>query len=194
MEATVCCRLYYRSEIEVVRTKIIVQSTYTSAIERSLLKWNGHDCDGSMHYSIGFYCCHVTTFWNLIGTANFQAAEVTVWTCGSCQAVSPMAWERGYGLQGLKLFPEVLAAIHDPPIIRPGNANLVYPQTGLKQWEWRPYKIRWLVAKPIHAKGQKWATQFQPRSFYSTAMLLYPVGAPTHLPLSHPFCSRRIYH
>ena len=34
------------------------------------------DCDGSMHlrnYAIGFYCCHVTTFWNLIGTASFQA-------------------------------------------------------------------------------------------------------------------------
>jgi len=31
----------------------------------------------------------------LIGTANFQAAEVTVWTRGSCQAVSPTAWERG---------------------------------------------------------------------------------------------------
>jgi len=29
----------------------------------------------------------------LIGTANFQAAEVTVWTRGSCQAVSPTAWE-----------------------------------------------------------------------------------------------------
>ena len=25
-----------------------MQSTYTSAIEQSLLKWNGHDCDGSM--------------------------------------------------------------------------------------------------------------------------------------------------
>jgi len=31
----------------------------------------------------------------LIGTANFQAAEVTVWTRRSCQAVSPTAWERG---------------------------------------------------------------------------------------------------
>ena len=101
VEATVCCRFYYRSEIEVVRTKIVMQSAYTSAIERSLLNWNGRDCDSSMHYAIGFYCCHVTTFWNLIGTANFQAAEVTVWTRGSCQAVSPTAWERGYPLSGL---------------------------------------------------------------------------------------------
>jgi len=31
----------------------------------------------------------------LIGTANFQAAEVTDWTHGSCQAISLMAWERG---------------------------------------------------------------------------------------------------
>ena len=57
--------------------------------EQSVLNWNGCDCDGSMHYAIGFYCCRVTTFWNLIGTANFQAAEVTVWTRRSCQAVSP---------------------------------------------------------------------------------------------------------
>jgi len=88
-------KVYYWSEIEVVRAKIVMQSAYPSAIERSLLKWNGRDCDGSMHYAIEFYCCHVTTFWNLIGTANFQAAEVTVWTRGSSQAVSPTAWERG---------------------------------------------------------------------------------------------------
>jgi len=74
-----------------------MQSAYTSAIEGSLLKWNGRDFDSSMHYAIEFYCCHVTTFWSLIGTANFQAAEVTVWTRGSCQVVSPTtAWERGY--------------------------------------------------------------------------------------------------
>ena len=54
VEATVCCPLYYWSEIEVVRTKIVMQSTYTSAIEWLLLKWNGRDCDGSMHYAIGF--------------------------------------------------------------------------------------------------------------------------------------------
>ena len=59
--------------------------------------WNGWaDCDSSLHDVVGFYCCHVTKFWNLIGTANFLAAEVTVWTRRSCQAVSPMAWEQGY--------------------------------------------------------------------------------------------------
>ena len=83
------------NEIEVVRTKIVMQSAYTSAIKRSLLKLNGRDCDGSMHHAIEFYCCHMTTFWNLIGSANFQAAEVAVWTRGSCQAISPTAWERG---------------------------------------------------------------------------------------------------
>ena len=31
------------------------------------------------------------------GTANFLAAEVTVWTRRSCQTVSPMAWKWGYG-------------------------------------------------------------------------------------------------
>ena len=40
MEATVCCRFYYWSEIKVVRTKIVVQSTYTSAIEWSIeMEW-----------------------------------------------------------------------------------------------------------------------------------------------------------
>jgi len=33
--------------ILVVLTKIVVQSAYTSVIERSLLKWNGRDCDGT---------------------------------------------------------------------------------------------------------------------------------------------------
>ena len=51
VEATVCCPFYYWSEIEVVQTKIVMQSAHTSAIEWSLLKWNGHDCDGSMHYT-----------------------------------------------------------------------------------------------------------------------------------------------
>ena len=40
MEATVCCRFYYWSEIEVIQTN---QSTYTSGIARLLLKWNGCD-------------------------------------------------------------------------------------------------------------------------------------------------------
>jgi len=43
----------------------------------------------------GIYCYHVTTFWNLIGTANSLAAEVTVWTHKGYQTVSPMAWEWG---------------------------------------------------------------------------------------------------
>ena len=95
MESTVCSQFFYWSEVEVIRTKIVMQSAYTSAIERLLLKWNGRDCDCSMNYAVGFYCCHVTAFWNLIGTANYQVAEVALWGCGSCQAVSPTAWERG---------------------------------------------------------------------------------------------------
>ena len=73
-----------------------MQSAYTSEIEQSLLKWNGCNRDISIHDAIRFYCCHVTMFSNLIGTANFLAVEVTVWTCGSCQAISPTAWEQGY--------------------------------------------------------------------------------------------------
>ena len=57
----VCGWFYYWIEVEVIRTKIIA---YTSTIRRSLLKWNGHNCDVSMHDGIGFYICHVTaTFW-----------------------------------------------------------------------------------------------------------------------------------
>ena len=41
MEATVCCWFYYWSEVQVVWKTIIVQSTYTRTIERSLLKWMG---------------------------------------------------------------------------------------------------------------------------------------------------------
>ena len=70
-------------------TKFIMQSAYSSEIKQSLLKWNGCDCNVSMHDTVGIYCCHVTAFWNLIGTANFLPVEVTVWTRGSCQAVSP---------------------------------------------------------------------------------------------------------
>jgi len=40
VEATVCCSLYYWSEIKVVRTKIVAQSAYTSAIEWSIeMEW-----------------------------------------------------------------------------------------------------------------------------------------------------------
>ena len=60
--------------VGIVWTKLIMQSAYTSAIEWLLLKWNGCDCDVSMHDAIGFYCCHVTV-WNLISTATFLAGE-----------------------------------------------------------------------------------------------------------------------
>ena len=60
--------------VGIVWTKLIMQSAYTSANKWLLLKWNGCDCDVSMHDAIGFYCCHVTV-WNLISTANFLAAE-----------------------------------------------------------------------------------------------------------------------
>jgi len=45
--------------------------------------------------------------------------------------------------------------------------------------------------------GQQWPTQSQPRHFQSGAKrwpcYLHPLGVPTHLPLSHPFCCRRTY-
>ena len=41
VEATVCCLFYYWSEIEVIPTKIVMQSAYTNAIERSLLNGMG---------------------------------------------------------------------------------------------------------------------------------------------------------
>ena len=45
--------------------------------------------------------------------------------------------------------------------------------------------------------GQQWPTQSQPRHFQSGAQTqpccLHPSGAPTHLPLSRPFCCCRTY-
>ena len=45
--------------------------------------------------------------------------------------------------------------------------------------------------------GQQWPTQSQPRCFQSKAQrrpcCLHPSGAPTHLPLSRPFCWSRTY-
>ena len=45
--------------------------------------------------------------------------------------------------------------------------------------------------------GQQWPTQSQPRHFQSGAQrrpcCLHPLGAPTHLPLSRPFCWSRTY-
>ena len=61
---------------------------YTSTIEQLLLKWNGDEFNISMQKAIGFYYCHVTTFWNLICTSNILATEVTVLTRVSCQAIS----------------------------------------------------------------------------------------------------------
>jgi len=41
VETTVCCWFCYWSEVQVFRKTIIVQSTYTSVIEWSQLKWMG---------------------------------------------------------------------------------------------------------------------------------------------------------
>ena len=48
---------------EVVQTKIILHSAYTSVIKQSLLKWNENDCvEVSMHDAIQFNYCHVAIF------------------------------------------------------------------------------------------------------------------------------------
>ena len=57
------------------RAKVIVQSAYTIAIERSTIAMNGRDSDVSTHDAIRFT---VGTFSNLIGSANSLAAEVTI--------------------------------------------------------------------------------------------------------------------
>jgi len=49
MEATVCCRFYYWSEIKSFEQR---SSCKAPTLMWLLLKWNGHDCDGSMHYAI----------------------------------------------------------------------------------------------------------------------------------------------
>ena len=82
-----------------------MQSAYTSAIERSLLKWNGRDCDGSMHYAIEFLllsCDYVLKFdWycQLSGSGSNSLNSRKL----SCQAVSPTAtrlpFARTYNLE-----------------------------------------------------------------------------------------------
>ena len=52
---------------------------------------------------------------------------------------------------------------------------------------WRPYEIRWprsicnwnCPPKDFHSQAQTWLCSF------------HPLGVPTHLPLSYPFCSCR---
>ena len=85
----------------------IIQSAYTA--------WSSNHYWNEMGVTMMFQCimqleytctvrlsCDVTMFWNLIGTANFLAAEVTVWIRRSCQAISPTAWE--IGMRPLKCF------------------------------------------------------------------------------------------
>ena len=73
VEAAVCCRFYYWSEAEVVQTKIIVQSVYTSVIEQSLLQWNAM-LQRMMQLSFTIVMWQSSDFnWY----ANFLAAEVT---------------------------------------------------------------------------------------------------------------------
>ena len=64
VEATFCCRFYDGRQAEDERTKIIVQSAHTSAIEQSAIVMNGRDFDVSMHDSIWVFtvCCRVTAF------------------------------------------------------------------------------------------------------------------------------------
>ena len=49
MEATVRCRFYGGRRAEDERTKVIVQSAYSSVIEQSTIAMNGRDCDVSTH-------------------------------------------------------------------------------------------------------------------------------------------------
>ena len=93
VETTVCCRFYCWSEVDIVWTKTITQSAYTSGDHC----WNGMGVTVTVQcmMQLGFTVVMCMTFWNFIGTANFLAAEVTVWTRWSCQAISPTAWEQG---------------------------------------------------------------------------------------------------
>ena len=54
MEAIVRCRFCDGRQAEDERTTVIVQSAYSSAIERLTIAMNGHDCDVSTHDAIRF--------------------------------------------------------------------------------------------------------------------------------------------
>ena len=68
----------------------------------------------------------------------------------------------------------------------------------LPRQKWVPCRARGpIFSTRLCIGGQRWPTQSQPRHFRSGAQrqprYLHPLGAPTHLPLSRPFCCRRTY-
>ena len=84
---------------EVIHTFVPKSKMYSlcwehcSAIERSLLKWNGRDCNSSTIMQLGFTVVtwQHSEIWLVLPT--FWQWK---WTCGSCQAVFPVAWKQGY--------------------------------------------------------------------------------------------------
>ena len=54
VEATVCAGSVTKRQAEDEQTKVIVQSTYTSAIKRSTIVMNGRDSNVSTHGAIRF--------------------------------------------------------------------------------------------------------------------------------------------
>ena len=69
---------------------IALQSNYQISTQQW---WNRPDWGHFNAWNNSFRNCHVMTFWNLFGTANFLAA--VVWTCRSFQAISHVAWKQG---------------------------------------------------------------------------------------------------
>ena len=53
VEATVCAGSATEDKLK-TKTKVVVQSAYTSAVERSTIVMNGRDCDVSTHDAIRF--------------------------------------------------------------------------------------------------------------------------------------------
>ena len=105
-EATVSCRVY-------ICTTEVKHKLFEPNHTEAYTAWSSNHYRNEMGVAMMFQCimqleytvrlsCDVTMFWNLIGIANFLAAEVTVWIRRSCQAISPTAWE--IGMRPLKCF------------------------------------------------------------------------------------------
>ena len=86
VQATVCCRLYNRSQAAEV-----VWTTKKMSCKMRTLVWLSNWASTKLCMTV-FHSCNL--IWNLIGVAHFLVAEATVWSRGSCHAISPTAWNK----------------------------------------------------------------------------------------------------
>jgi len=96
MEATVCCRFYYLSETKLFEQKSLCRAP--TLAQSSNCYWSGMgvtamvECIMQLGFTVAMW--QRSEIW-LVRHANFEAGEVTFWTRGSSQDVSPMGTRLG---------------------------------------------------------------------------------------------------